>query len=150
MKNDKKYMELAFKEAEKALEMDEVPIGAVVVKDGEVIGRGYNLREKEQDPTAHAEIIAIREAAQNLGSWRLESCEIFVTLEPCPMCTGAMIQARIKRLVYAASDPKGGTAGSLYNLADDNRFNHQIEVKKGIMAEKSSKMLKNFFKNLRK
>ena len=150
MKNDKKYMELAFKEAEKALEMDEVPIGAVVVKDGEVIGRGYNLREKEQDPTAHAEIIAIREAAQNLGSWRLESCEIFVTLEPCPMCTGAMLQARIKRLVYAASDPKGGAVGSLYNLADDNRFNHQIEVKKGIMAEKSSKMLKNFFKNLRK
>ncbi len=149
MKNDKKFMKLAFKEAEKALEIDEVPIGAVVVKDNEVIGRGYNLREKEQDPTAHAEIIAIREAAQNLGSWRLENCEIFVTLEPCPMCTGAMLQSRINRLVYAASDPKGGAVGSLYDLTKDKRLNHQIEVRKGLMAEKSSKILKDFFKKLR-
>ena len=149
MNRDKKNMELAFKEAKKALEKREVPIGAVVIRDGEVIGRGYNLKEEKQDPTAHAEIIAIREASKKLGSWRLEDCEIFVTLEPCPMCVGAMLQARIERLVFGAYDKKGGAVGSLYDLSDDNRFNHTIKVKSGFMAEKSSKMLKKFFKRLR-
>lgn len=149
MSNDEKFMNLAFEEAKKALNKKEVPIGAVVIKDGEVIGRGYNLKEEAQDPTAHAEMIAIREAAENIGSWRLENCEIYVTLEPCPMCVGAMLQARIDRLVFAAYDKNGGAVGSLYDLSDDNRLNHTIKVRSGFMAEKSSKMLKNFFKSLR-
>mgnify|MGYP006280945507 FL=1 len=149
MKTDKQYMELALQEAQKALEMDEVPIGAIVICDGKIVGRGYNLKEELQDPTAHAEMIAIREASQNMGSWRLPECELYVTLEPCPMCIGAMIQARIKRLVYGASDEKGGATGSLYNLAEDERFNHQIEVVSGVLADKSSKMLKDFFRSLR-
>lgn len=150
MKNDKKYMKLAFKEAKKALAIDEVPIGAVVVKDDKIIGSGYNLKERTQDPTTHAEMIAIRNAANSLNSWRLENCELFVTLEPCPMCIGAMLQARVKRLVFAAYDSKGGAVGSLYDLSNDNRFNHQIEVKGGFMEEKSSKLLKKFFEDLRK
>ena len=149
MNTDKQYMELAIKEAKKALGIGEVPIGAIVIYNGEIVGRGYNLKEELQDPTAHAEMIAIREAAQNLGSWRLPDCELYVTLEPCPMCIGAMIQARIKRLVYGAADEKGGATGSLYNLADDERFNHQIEVKSGVLAEESSQMLKEFFRSLR-
>ena len=149
MDRDKKFMNLAFKEAKKAFKKREVPIGAVVIKNDEVIGRGYNLKEEKQDPTAHAEIIAIKEASQRIGSWRLEDCEIFVTLEPCPMCVGAMLQARIKRLVFGAYDSKGGAVGSLYDLSDDNRFNHTIKVKSGFMEEKSSKMLKSFFKSLR-
>ncbi|MFW6026417.1 MAG: tRNA adenosine(34) deaminase TadA [Candidatus Woesearchaeota archaeon] len=148
-KRDKKYMELAFQEAKKALEINEVPIGAIVVKDDEVIGSGYNLKESTQNPTAHAEMIAIRDAASSLNSWRLENCELFVTLEPCPMCIGAMLQARVKRLVFAAYDSKGGAVGSLYNLSNDKRFNHQIDVKGGLMEEKSSKLLKNFFEKLR-
>ena len=147
--DDKKYMELAFSEAKKALAKKEVPIGAIIIKDNKIIGRGHNLKEKRQDPTAHAEIVAIKDAASNLNSWRLDNCEIFVTLEPCPMCVGAMLQARIKRLVFAAYDPKGGAAGSLYNLANDHRFNHSIEIKGGVMKKKSSNMLKNFFKSLR-
>ena len=149
MNTDKQYMELAIKEAKKALGIGEVPIGAIVIYNGEIVGRGYNLKEELQDPTAHAEMIAIREAAQRLGSWRLSDCQLFVTLEPCPMCIGAMLQARIKRLVYGAADEKGGATGSLYNLADDERFNHQIEVKSGVLAEESSQMLKEFFRSLR-
>ncbi|MGM0437431.1 MAG: tRNA adenosine(34) deaminase TadA [Bacillota bacterium] len=149
MDRDKKFMDLAFKEAEKAFKKREVPIGAIVVKDDEVIGKGYNLKEKNQDPTAHAEIIAIKEASAKIGSWRLEECEIYVTLEPCPMCVGAMLQARIERLVFGAYDSKGGAVGSLYDLSDDNRFNHTIKVKSGFMAEKSSKLLKRFFESLR-
>lgn len=149
MEDDRRYMKLAFDEAEKALLAREVPIGAVIVCSGEIIGRGYNLKEKLQDPTAHAEMTALRKAAENLGSWRLSGCQLFVTLEPCPMCIGAILQARIKRLVYAADDPKGGAAGSLYDLTDDDRLNHKIEVKRGLMAKKSSRMLKDFFRSLR-
>lgn len=149
MSRDEEFMELAFLEAKKALKEREVPIGAVVVKNDKVIGKGYNLKEEKQDPTAHAEIIAIREASQKIGSWRLEDCEIFVTLEPCPMCVGAMLQSRIERLVFAAYDSKGGAVGSLYDLSNDDRFNHTIKVKSGFMKEKSSKMLKKFFKSLR-
>ena len=149
MNRDEKFMNLAFEEAKKALGKKEVPIGAVVIKDDKVIGRGYNLKEETQDPTAHAEMIAIRKAAENIGSWRLENCEIYVNLEPCPMCMGAMLQARIERLVFGAYDEKGGAVGSLYDLSDDSRFNHTIKVKSGFMAEKSSKILKNFFKSLR-
>ena len=148
MHNDEFYMKLAIAEAEKALEIKEVPVGAVVICDGRVVGRGYNLREKEQDPTAHAELIAIRDAARNLKSWRLDNCDLYVTLEPCPMCAGAIVQARIRRLVFGAYDPKSGATGSLYNIVEDERLNHQLsELKGGVLAEEISQMLKSFLKN---
>src|SRR5690606_15069142 len=124
---DEKMMREALIEAEKALEIGEVPIGAVVIKDGAVIGRGHNLRETTNDPTAHAEVIALREAAQRSGSWRLTGCELYVTIEPCPMCAGAIILARIDRVVYGAADPKAGAVDTLYRLLNDSRFNHQAE-----------------------
>ena len=151
MKNiDKKYMKLALQEAQKAAQKEEIPIGAVIVKNDQVIGRGHNLKEKNTDPILHAEIIAIRQAADFMSSWRLEDCTIYVTLEPCSMCAGALIQARIDKLVFGAFDPKGGACGSLYNLVQDDRFNHQIEVKSGVLADESSKLLKEFFAQLRK
>ena len=142
-------MQEALEAAEAACRTEEVPIGAVVVHQGEIIGRGYNLRETSNDPTTHAEIIAIREAASHLGAWRLLDCTLYVTLEPCVMCMGAIILARIPRLVYACRDPKAGAAGSIYNLASDRRFNHTIEVTEGVLAEKCSEMLSGFFKSLR-
>jgi tRNA(adenine34) deaminase len=142
-------MQEALEAAEAASRIDEVPIGAVVVYQGEIIGRGYNLRETSNDPTTHAEIIAIREASLHLGAWRLLDCTLYVTLEPCVMCMGAIILARIPRLVYACRDPKAGAAGSIYNLASDRRFNHNIEVTEGVLAEKCSEMLSGFFKTLR-
>jgi len=144
-----KYMEEALKEAEKAFDLDEVPIGAVVVKDGEIIGRGYNLRETGKDPTLHAEMIAIRQAAAKVKSWRLTGCEIYVTIEPCPMCAGAMIQARVDRIIFGARDPKAGCAGSLYNLLQDDRFNHRVEVIEGIMEEQCRDIIQKFFRNKR-
>ena len=150
IKEDKQYMDLALKEAKKAYHKDEVPIGAVVVREGKILGRGYNLREKKQDPTAHAEMTAIRQASAALKSWRLEDCTLYVTLEPCPMCAGAMLQARIKRVVYGTTDPKGGAVDTLYSLLQDSRFNHQVEVKSGVKAEKSRQLLQEFFQNLRK
>lgn len=146
---DRKYMNAALNEARKALEKEEVPIGAVVVHGDEVIGRGYNLRETDQDPVAHAEIIALREASQNLSSWRLSECTLYVTIEPCPMCAGAILQARIQRLVYGAEDPKAGAVNSLYRLLDDERLNHRVEVEQGVMAEEGSRLLKDFFRRLR-
>lgn len=143
------YMREALKEAQKAYDQAEVPIGAVVVLNGEIIGRGHNLREKEQDATLHAEIKAIRQANQHLGSWRLEDCELFVTLEPCPMCSGAMILARMKRVVFGAFDPKAGTAGTFMNLLQDSRFNHQVEVEQGILEDECKEILQQFFKGLR-
>jgi tRNA(adenine34) deaminase len=119
---DSDFMREALAEAQKAYQLDEVPIGAVVVKNGEVIGRGHNLRESKKDPTLHAEIIAIRQAAAVLGGWRLTDCDLYVTIEPCPMCAGAILQARIRRLIFGARDPKAGCAGSLYNLLEDTRF----------------------------
>ena len=135
--------------AESARNIGEVPIGAVIVYDGEIIGRGYNLRETSNDPTTHAEMIAIREAAEHLDSWRLLDCTLYVTLEPCVMCMGAIILARIPRLVFASRDPKAGASGSIYNLGSDRRFNHNVEVVEGVLAEECSEMLSGFFKTLR-
>ena len=143
------FMREALKEAQKAYDQAEVPIGAVVVLNGEIIGRGHNLREKEQDATLHAEIKAIRQANQHLGSWRLEDCELFVNLEPCPMCSGAMILARMKKVVFGAFDPKAGTAGTFMNLLQDSRFNHQVEVEQGILEDECKEILQQFFKGLR-
>ena len=149
MEDDIKYMKMALAEARKAYQRAEVPIGAVVVCNDQVVGRGFNLREQTQDPTSHAEMIALREAAENEASWRLEECQLYVTLEPCPMCAGAILQSRIKRLVYGASDPKAGAVRSLYQLLDDDRFNHQVEVVSGVMKEESAQLLKDFFRGLR-
>ncbi|MFW5790434.1 MAG: tRNA adenosine(34) deaminase TadA [Bacillota bacterium] len=146
---DNYYMDIALKEAEKAARKLEVPVGAVVVQSGQVIGRGHNLRETTQDPISHAEIIAIKAAADEIGSWRLEEADLYVTLEPCPMCAGAILQARIKRVVYGAADPKAGAAGTFYNLLEDDRFNHQVELVTGVRAEESSRLLKKFFRQLR-
>ncbi|AZR74346.1 tRNA-specific adenosine deaminase [Anoxybacter fermentans] len=147
---DYRFMQEAIEEAKKAYAIEEVPIGAVVVKDGEVIGRGYNLRERDHDPTAHAEIIAIRDAACWLGGWRLTGCTLYVTIEPCPMCAGAILNARIDRVVYGAKDPKAGCAGSLMNILTDGRFNHQAEVISGLLAEECAELMRSFFKRLRK
>ena len=148
-KEKEMFMREALKEAQKAYDKEEVPIGAVVVLNGEIIGRGHNLREKEQDATLHAEIKAIRQANQVLGSWRLEDCELFVTLEPCPMCSGAMILSRLKKVIFGAFDPKAGTAGTFMNLLQDERFNHQVEVEHGVLEEECQQILKDFFKGLR-
>ncbi|MDD3702542.1 MAG: tRNA adenosine(34) deaminase TadA [Caldicoprobacterales bacterium] len=142
-------MREALAEAQKAYQLDEVPIGAVVVKNGEVIGRGHNLRESKKDPTLHAEIIAIRQAAAVLGGWRLTDCDLYVTIEPCPMCAGAILQARIRRLIFGARDPKAGCAGSLYNLLEDTRFNHRTEVTEGILKDSCSLIIKEYFRQKR-
>lgn len=127
----------------------EVPVGAVVVRDGRVVGRGYNRRESRRDPTAHAEILALRQAARVLGGWRLSGCVLYVTLEPCVMCAGAMVLARIDRLVFGAADPKGGAAGSLMNVVQDGRLNHWVDVVPGIEAEACGQLLKDFFRTRR-
>ncbi|HBV03463.1 MULTISPECIES: tRNA adenosine(34) deaminase TadA [Mammaliicoccus] len=142
-------MKLAIEEAKKAWKMDEVPIGAIVVYKGEVIGRGHNLRENEQSPSAHAEMLAIQEASEYLNSWRLEDTTLYVTLEPCVMCSGAIVMSRIPHVVYGASDPKGGCSGSLMNLIEDTRFNHRSTVERGILAEECGEMLRTFFKEKR-
>ena len=149
MEDDIKYMKMALAEARKAYQRAEVPIGAVIVCNDQVVGRGFNLREQTQDPTSHAEMIALREAAANEASWRLEDCQLYVTLEPCPMCAGAILQSRIKRLIYGASDPKAGAVRSLYQLLDDDRFNHQVKVEAGVMEKESAQLLKDFFRELR-
>ncbi|WHZ32954.1 tRNA adenosine(34) deaminase TadA [Desemzia incerta] len=143
------FMREAIKEAKKAEAKLEVPIGAVVVLNGEIIGRGHNVRELTHDATTHAEMIAIREANQHLGNWRLEDTQLFVTLEPCPMCSGAMILSRVKELYYGAPDPKGGTAGTLMNLLGDERFNHQVDIEKGLLEEECAALLTDFFRMLR-
>jgi len=139
----------ALAEARLALEAGEVPVGAVVVLDGEVIGRGHNLREAAQDPTAHAEILAIRQAARHLGSWRLTNADLYVTLEPCPMCAGAIVNARLRRLVFGAYDPKAGAVVSLMNLVQDRRLNHTVEVLDGICQSECAGLLQEFFQRLR-
>lgn len=145
-----KYMYEALKEAEKASDIGEVPIGAIVVCDGQIIGRGHNLRETQHQATAHAEMIAIQQANSNLGKWRLEDCTLYVTLEPCPMCSGAIILSRLKQVVYGAKDYKAGTCGTLMNLVTDSRFNHQAEVISGVLEEECGTILSDFFKLLRK
>jgi len=146
---DQTYMAMALDEARMAAAIGEVPIGAVVVCDGAVIARGHNRRECDTDPTGHAELIAIRNASQRLGRWRLSDCTVYVTLEPCPMCAGLMHQARVGRCVFAAHDPKAGALGSLYDLHDDKRLNHRFDVTSGVLEEESSSMLKEFFRRLR-
>lgn len=142
-------MKEALKEAKKAYAIEEIPVGCVIVKDGKVIARGYNKRESMQDVTLHAEIIAIKKACKKLGSWRLEDCDMYITLEPCPMCSGAIIQSRIKNLYIGAYDPKTGAAGSVLDLFS-YPFNHKVNVYKEIMMEDCSKIIKDFFKELRK
>ncbi|MBQ5945993.1 tRNA adenosine(34) deaminase TadA [Massilia sp. ST3] len=139
------YMGLALLEARKAWEQGEVPVGAVVVKDGEVIATGYNQPIGSHDPTAHAEIVALRAAAEKLGNYRLPGCELYVTLEPCIMCSGAMMHARLARVVYAALDPKTGACGSIVDLFAEERLNHHTEVVGGVLADEASQLLKSFF-----
>jgi len=139
-------MALALSEAERAFEIDEVPVGAVVIHEGRVIGRGHNLRERLSDPTAHAEIIALTAASEALGSWRLEGATIYVTLEPCPMCAGALVNARMDRLVYGAPDPKAGACGTLYEIPTDPRLNHRLKVTGGVRAEEGGALLTAYFR----
>lgn len=143
------WMRVAIEEAKKAEALAEVPIGAIMVHQGQIIGRGHNLRETTQNATTHAEMIAIQEACKAIGSWRLEETQLYVTLEPCPMCSGAMILSRVKEVYFGAYDPKGGTAGTLMNLLEDERFNHQAEVEGGILEEECGELLSVFFRNLR-
>ncbi|MCM3165124.1 MULTISPECIES: tRNA adenosine(34) deaminase TadA [Metabacillus] len=147
--NDQHFMKIALEEARKAKEIGEVPIGAVIVLNDIVVGAAHNLRETEQRSIAHAEILAIDQACKTVDSWRLEDATLYVTLEPCPMCAGAIVLSRIKRVVYGASDPKGGCAGTLMNLLQEERFNHQVEVTKGIEEQECSEMLSSFFRELR-
>lgn len=143
------YMREAMVEAKKAEAINEVPIGAVIVRDGEIIGRGYNQRETTNRAITHAEMIAIDEANQTINNWRLENCALFVTLEPCVMCSGAIVLSRIPNVYYGASDFKGGTAGTLMNLLEEDQFNHQSYVESGILQEECSEMLSAFFRKLR-
>lgn len=143
--NHKHYMTLALAQAEAALTEDEVPVGAVIVREDTVLAAAHNGREQLRDPTAHAEMIAITQAAAALDSWRLEDCTLYVTLEPCPMCAGAILQARVSQVVYGAEDPKAGAVNSLFRLLDDARLNHRVEIQRGILAERCGKMLSDFF-----
>lgn len=147
---DEKFMLIAIKEAEKSASLDEVPVGAIIVKDNKVIARGHNLREKSNDPTSHAEINAIRKACKKLGSWRLEDCTIYVTIEPCSMCAGTLLWTRIKRIVYGAPDLKGGALASSFNLFEVKNINHHPEITGGILHEECGKMMSSFFKEKRK
>ena len=150
MSDDEAFMELAIAEARKAQDLGEVPVGAVVVCDGEVVARGFNRRETWQDPTAHAELIAMRRAAEKLGSWRLVDCTVYVTLEPCPMCAGTIVNARIPRVVYGARDPKAGAVRTLYALLEDPRLNHRVEVRELCLADECGQLLTDFFAHIRR
>lgn len=138
-------MQIALDAAREAAGWGDVPIGAVLVRDGKVIARAANRREKDDDPTAHAELLALRAAAQAAGSWRLDRCTLYVTLEPCPMCAGALVLARVERLVFAAADPKAGAVGSLYDIPRDPRLNHHVSVTTGVLEEEASALLREFF-----
>lgn len=146
MEKDEKFMNAALKEAYKSFALDEVPVGVVIVKDDKIIARGHNLRETKQDPTGHAEIIAIKKASKKLKSWRLIDCTLYVTLEPCSMCAGAIMWSRIKRVVYGAKDIKGGAIGSSFNLFEQKGINHKPEVTSGVLENEASTLLKDFFK----
>jgi tRNA(adenine34) deaminase len=149
MTEHERWMDRALKEAEKAYQDGEVPVGAVIVHQNRIIGRGYNQTETLQDPTAHAEMIAISAAADALKSWRLEDCTLYVTLEPCAMCAGAIVLARISILVYGCEDPKAGACGSLRNIVQDHRLNHRVELVQGVRAEIAAGLLKSFFRERR-
>ncbi|WP_440898080.1 tRNA adenosine(34) deaminase TadA [Amphibacillus sp. Q70] len=146
---DEDYMELALAEAIKAAQLGEVPIGAVLVHQDEVVARAFNLREALQTTASHAEMLVIDKGNDILNSWRLDNCTLYVTLEPCPMCAGAILQARIPRVVFGAYDPKAGCAGSIVNLLENHRFNHQVDLLGGVLNEACSRLLKDFFKKLR-
>jgi tRNA(adenine34) deaminase len=147
--DDRYYMQLALAQAEAAAQADEAPVGAVIVRDNQILAAAHNAREALRDPTAHAEMIAITQAAAALASWRLEACTLYVTLEPCPMCAGAIVQARIPRVVYGAVDPKAGAVHSLYQLLDDPRLNHRADVTAGVLAEPCGRVLSEFFQRKR-
>lgn len=148
--NDARWMQLALEQAQLALRAGEVPVGAVVIKDGQVVGSGFNRNLTDHDPTAHAEIVALRQAAARLGNHRLPGCILVCTIEPCAMCAGAMVHARISRLIYGAADPKAGAAGSVLEITNHSRLNHHIEVTRGVLAEQCSELLKNFFAGKRR
>lgn len=147
--DDEKFMYAAIEEAKKAEQLNEVPIGSVIVYQDKIIAKGYNIREISQLSLSHAELIAIAAANKKLRSWRLEDCTLYVTLEPCPMCAGAIVQSRIHRVVFGAFDPKSGCAGTLMNLLDDERFNHQVELASGVLEKECSDLLTDFFQKLR-
>ncbi|MDK2784514.1 MAG: tRNA(adenine34) deaminase [Bacillota bacterium] len=146
---DEHYMRRALELAREAAARGEVPVGAIVVRNGEIIAEGSNRREEDKDPTAHAELLAIRAAARALGGWRLTGTTLYVTLEPCAMCAGAIVLARVGRLVYGADDPKGGAVRTLYRLVEDERLNHRVQVTPGILAEECGKVLRDFFRRRR-
>ena len=149
-KTDEKYMRAALKQAVKAYELNETPIGCVIVHDGKIIGRGYNRRNTDKNPLAHAEIAAIKKASRRMGDWRLEDCTMYVTLEPCQMCAGAIVQSRLTRVVVGCMNPKAGCAGSILNLLDVQEFNHQVQLTTGVLEEECSSIMKEFFRELRK
>lgn len=148
-RDDTYFMQRALKLAQKAAQNGEVPVGAIIIHDGKIVGRGWNRVESKKDASLHAEIIAFKQTAKKLNRWRLTGCTIYVTLEPCAMCAGAMVLARIDRLVYAAPDPKAGACGSVFSIAEDKRLNHHIKVERGLLAKESSQLLKDFFKKRR-
>ena len=148
-KADEKYMRQALRQAKKAYDLNETPIGCVIVHDGKIIGRGYNRRNTDKNPLAHAEITAIRKASRKMGDWRLEGCTLYVTLEPCQMCAGAIVQARVSEVVIGCMNPKAGCAGSILNLLEMAQFNHQVKVTRNVLQEECSEMLKDFFRQLR-
>ncbi len=150
MDDDKRFMQRALEIARRAEAHGEVPVGAVVVLNQEIIAEGFNRRETWQDPTAHAELIAMRRAADEIGSWRLEECTVYVTLEPCPMCAGTLVNARVDRVVFGAEDPKAGALRSLYALAEDPRLNHRLEVRGGVMADECGEIITEFFRAIRR
>lgn len=149
MTQDEKYMKEAIRQAKKAYALDEVPIGCVIVSDGKIIARGYNRRNTDKNTLSHAELIAIKKASKKTGDWRLEECTMYVTLEPCQMCAGAIVQSRMKRVVIASMNPKAGCAGSVLNLLQMATFNHQVEIEQGVLEEQCSSMLSEFFRELR-
>lgn len=149
MNQEEKFMKAAIREAKKAGKIQEVPIGCVIVSDGKIIARGYNRRNIDKNTLAHAELSAIKKASKKLGDWRLEGCTMYVTLEPCPMCAGAIVQARIPRVVIGSMNPKAGCAGSVVNLLQMEGFNHRVEVERGILEEECSQMMSGFFRELR-
>jgi tRNA(adenine34) deaminase len=144
-----KYMRMAIDEARRALLLKEVPVGAIIVKNGIVIAKGYNLRETLKSATAHAEVIAINKACKRLNGWRLFGCEMYVTLEPCPMCAGALVNSRIDKIIYGAKDLKRGACGSIYNIANDERLNHTLEIQGGVLEEECKRLLQDFFSEKR-
>lgn len=150
MLTDEQFMKMAIEEAKKAEQQNEVPIGSIIVYENRIIAKGYNQRETTQSTLSHAELNVIKQANEKINSWRLEDCTLYVTLEPCPMCAGAIIQSRIKRVVFGAYDPKAGCAGTLMNLLEDNQFNHKVETIGGVLEKQCGALLKDFFKQIRK